>query len=191
MQRLRGFTLIELMMVMAISGIVLALGTPSFISTIQENRLRSQTFEMANLLAYARSEAAKRPNTTVTICPAATLTSTSGCSNVNTWENGWIVLSDVNGNRSFDAATDTVLKVSPTLSNNNTLRTVGFASLNYIQFDNQGMPANSGTFVVCDTRGATSAKALVISISGQVRLAVDEDGDGIVNAHDASEVACP
>lgn len=191
MQHAKGFTLIELMVVLAIAGIVMALGTPSFIETVRDSRLRSQAFEVASLLAYARSEAAKRPNTTITVCPAANPSATSGCTNVNTWENGWIVLSDVNGDRSFNSATDQVLKATPALANNTRLRATGFGGLNYIQFNSQGVPANAGTFVVCDTRGATKAKALVMSIAGQVRMAVDQNNDGILNSHTGANITCP
>ncbi len=191
MQQPKGFTFIELMVVLAIGGMLLMFGAPSFIDTVQDGRLRSQAFEVANLLAYTRSEAAKRPNTTVTVCPASNPGATNGCTNTASWENGWIVLSDVNGNRSFDNATDQVLKISPALSNNNRLRTVGFGGLNYIQFDDQGIPAQGGTFVVCDSRGASRAKAVIMSVAGQMRMAVDTDNDGILNDHNGTNITCP
>lgn len=190
MRRFHGFTLIELMIVLTIAGVLMAMGAPSFTATVQDNRLRSQTYDFSSLMAYARSEAAKRPNTTVTVCPASTLTETSSCSNVSTWELGWIVLSDVNGNRSFDAG-DQVLKVSQALSGGNTLRATGFNALNYIQFDDEGVPSAAGTFTLCDSRGTAKARAVVISIAGQTRFAVDEDNNDIVNDHATDNVTCP
>ncbi|PKM34904.1 MAG: general secretion pathway protein GspH, partial [Gammaproteobacteria bacterium HGW-Gammaproteobacteria-10] len=52
-----GFTLIELMMTIAIGAIILTLGIPSFMETIRSNRLTTRTNELLTSLNLARSEA--------------------------------------------------------------------------------------------------------------------------------------
>lgn len=56
----RGFTLIELMVVVAIVGFVLVLVAPSFSRLIQEQRLRSINTQLVTDLQFARAEAAAR-----------------------------------------------------------------------------------------------------------------------------------
>jgi len=70
-----GFTLLELVMVIAIASIVLAGALPSMTQTIRNNTVASQNMSMIAMLNFARSEAIRR-NTDVTM-----VLSTSG----NTW----------------------------------------------------------------------------------------------------------
>lgn len=66
----RGFTIIELMIVVAIMGILLAVGVPSFRSMVITMRIKNASFDVYSSLLAARSEAMTR-NTTVTITPTA------------------------------------------------------------------------------------------------------------------------
>ena len=65
--RPKGFTLIELMVTIAVAAILLAIATPSFTSIINSNRLTSAANEMVATLQAARMEAV-RLNTTVNVC---------------------------------------------------------------------------------------------------------------------------
>ncbi len=60
MQRLRGFTLIELMMVIALVAILVTLAAPSFYDLILLQRLKSVTAQVMTDLQLARTEAAGR-----------------------------------------------------------------------------------------------------------------------------------
>ncbi|MCG8670522.1 MAG: GspH/FimT family protein, partial [Pseudomonadales bacterium] len=136
----------------------------------------------------ARSEGAKRSQVTITLCPSNDGT---GCTNTPNWEVGFIVLVDVDGDRVVDAGDgDVIVKYFGPLTGGNTLRTFSFDNANFIQMDTEGFPTSGGTFVVCDERGDTSARAVVMTIAGQTRMAVDENDDGIVNYPDGN-VTCP
>lgn len=73
---LRGFTVVELMITVAVLGILLAFAVPSMTDFYDRKRLVSQTEAIANLLQFARSEAIKHPSSdlnervTVTIQPS-------------------------------------------------------------------------------------------------------------------------
>ncbi|MDO8906340.1 GspH/FimT family protein [Hydrogenophaga sp.] len=74
-----GFTLIELMVTVAMAAILAALATPSFRELIEAQRLRDTAFGLVSDLTLARSEAIKRGGN-VAITPVA-----------DAWSGGWTV----------------------------------------------------------------------------------------------------
>jgi type IV fimbrial biogenesis protein FimT len=72
-----GFTLIEVMVVLAITVILSMIAAPSFKSLIAGQRARATSTDLYAALTLARSEAIKR-NSQVTLQPAAA-----------TWQGGW------------------------------------------------------------------------------------------------------
>ncbi|AHI30170.1 GspH/FimT family protein [Marinobacter similis] len=134
----------------------------------------------------------------VTVCGS---TDNASCSGNAAWENGWIVFRDIDGDRSLEAADgDQLLKVGSALTGGNTLRIVDLSSDggNWVQFASNGFPIPSaagnasGTFVICDERGAAQARAVSVNVSGQTRLARDTGGTaGVLNDHDGNDISCP
>lgn len=59
-EQARGFTLVELLVVIALVAIILALAAPSFTGTLARKRLEGVASELATDLQYARSEAVQR-----------------------------------------------------------------------------------------------------------------------------------
>lgn len=57
-----GFTLVEMMVTVAVLAIIIGIATPSFVEMMRQNTLRSQANELLALMHYARSEAIKRRN---------------------------------------------------------------------------------------------------------------------------------
>lgn len=174
-----GFTIIELMMAILIISIVLAIGVPSFNTIILNNRLASQMNTVISTLNFARSEAVKLGNSSVSICGSSNLTS---CNSTN-WEAGWIVFRDADGDGTVDTG-DVILRVQEALTGGNTLRASGFTN-SRITYGRRGEIPSQGSIVLCDSRGATFARALVVNLSGQSRQATDDDStpDNIVNIH--------
>lgn len=79
-----GFTLTELMIVVAIMGLIAAIAAPSMADMVRTQRLRTASFDVFAALNLARSEAIKR-NGPVTITP-----------NNGTWNDGWITRDQYN-----------------------------------------------------------------------------------------------
>lgn len=80
--KLHGFTLIELMVVVALAAIMASLAAPSFKSFVSGQRTKAAASDFAMTAILARSEAIKR-NADVTI--------TSVTSGATGWKNGWTV----------------------------------------------------------------------------------------------------
>ena len=146
-----GFTLIELVVTMAVVAILAALAAPSFTSLINSNRLTGAANDVVAALQVARMDAIRRGESVV-LCPSTNGTTCGGAN----WSR-MIVFSDRNGNRTVDAAHDVVIRdvslaapgiqVSPS-------RNVGGSG--WIRFSGDGLAwvgANRrGALSVCSTR---------------------------------------
>lgn len=117
MGNFHGFTLIELIVVVALVAIGATIAVPSLQSLIRNNRVTAQTNEFIGALSFARSEAVKRGAYVVT-CPA---NDTTGC--VNTaWETGWLIFADPDNSGTYSKTTnDAILKFFPALTSGSTL----------------------------------------------------------------------
>lgn len=81
LSRAKGFTLIELMVVVALMGIMAAMAAPSFNTFLVRQRIKDANSELVSHLTLARSEAIKR-NSDVTIGSVSTSAN---------WSSGWKV----------------------------------------------------------------------------------------------------
>ena len=86
--KVRGFTLIELMVAVAILAVLSALAAPSFNEAFLSNKLASYANNFVASAQLARSEAIKR-NATVVMCRSA---DGASCAASGTWQQGWIVM---------------------------------------------------------------------------------------------------
>jgi type IV fimbrial biogenesis protein FimT len=105
-----GFTLIELLVTLSIAAILAAFALPSFMGTIQRNRISVTAGSLQSDLAYARSESVRRGRS-VSVCPANVTdgSAATSCNSSTNWTNGWIVFVDLNANGAVDSG-ETVLR---------------------------------------------------------------------------------
>lgn len=92
-----GFTLVELMVTIAVVAILAAIALPSFSTSIRNTRLASATNEFIAAVNLARSEAV-RSNRTGQVCA-----SPDGASCGTDWSQGWIVWADADADNTPDA----------------------------------------------------------------------------------------
>ncbi|MGN0927044.1 GspH/FimT family pseudopilin [Ectopseudomonas mendocina] len=105
MQSSRGFTLIELMVVLAIIVIAAAVAVPSYNSSVEAGRKTSAVNNLVGALQFARSEAITRRSDGVKVCASA---GGSTCSGSN-WSAGGVVLDGSTLLRSIPAAPDVTI----------------------------------------------------------------------------------
>jgi type IV fimbrial biogenesis protein FimT len=92
-----GFNLLELMAAVAVLGILLALGVPSFTQMIRNNRVVANTNELVVALSVARSEAVTRGLPTAVCARTSPTSDVCRTGTANSWTGGWLVFVDAVG----------------------------------------------------------------------------------------------
>jgi len=164
-QRVTGFSLVELMVTVVVIGILSALAVPNMRAFIQNMRITSQTNEFISDLNYARSEAIKRA-ADVTVCKSADPTAASPtCLTTGTdWGAGRIIFIDSDTDFEHDS-TEELLRVRETLDGGNTLTNAA----NLIVYTRTGAknPATKVDFNLCDSRGVAFGRQISIDLTGR------------------------
>jgi prepilin-type N-terminal cleavage/methylation domain-containing protein len=102
--RNRGFTLLELMVVLVIAGVLLGIGVPGMRSFILNGRMTAAANDLMAALHLARSEAIKRRVPVVVCTSTNALVAAPTCANSATLS-GWFVFVDANRNGVRDNTT--------------------------------------------------------------------------------------
>lgn len=139
----KGFTLTELVMVVVVVGILAALAIPNMSRFLETNRLAATTNDLQADIAVARSEAI-RQNRQTGIC---TLGAGPSCGAAANWTSGWMVFVDVDNNGTFTVG-DTIVKLHEAVDASVTITPI--ASL--LLIDRQGGTLNIGAYTICNTR---------------------------------------
>src|SRR5882672_3874940 len=118
MNKLSGFTLVEMIISVAVAAILLTIGIPSFRYVTNSNRIAAEINGLLGDMQFARSEAVKE-GIPVSVCVSSNSTACDGV-NVTTWQNGWIVFSDANNDAAVDGGNDVVLRVQKPFASTDT-----------------------------------------------------------------------
>ena len=194
-----GFTLYELLVTMLIVGVVLTAGVPNMIEFTQNSRMTSTANDLHSAFHLARSESS-RAKTNITVCASSnSLTANPNC--VGTWDQGYIVFVDANGDINLGGATETVLRASGPVADGVTLAVADDATYFSYSSTGQGRPNVGGNpavsqIVMCDDRGnniaagGNSAARLFVAIP-LGRATILRDTGLITNALATMGKSCP
>jgi prepilin-type N-terminal cleavage/methylation domain-containing protein len=162
-----GFSLIELMVTIAIAGVLSAVAIPGYTKLMANGRASTYSNQLMSDLRYARSIAMLN-NTTAGVCQPTAIGSTT-CDNAATWQKGWSVLLN---------NTDGTTTIKRNFQFNSTLTAVTNKGIsisggvqNTFKFQANGMPnplpAVSYIFTI-KPQGCTSGYTLTIPADGQI-----------------------
>jgi type IV fimbrial biogenesis protein FimT len=165
--RSRGFTLLEMVSVMGIVGILMAIAIPSFKYVTSANRVAAEGNGLLGDLQYARAEAIKEGQS-VSVCVTQ---DNATCANSNSWNTGWLIFSDVNGDGAINGA-DIALRKSPAFSGTDTLSASN--NVKAITFNREGFAAGLTGAQVFTLHTATTnnqwTRCLTLSTVGMMAI---------------------
>lgn len=146
-KKLHGFTLVELMVTIAVAAILLAIGVPSLTSIYESVRVNNNITKIHDIMVFARSQAISY-GATVIVCPYA---SKDSCG--SNWSDGI---------RVYQEASSTTLRVIDGFSTNDS---VAGPSDNKVTFSADGL-SSGGTFTYTPNGKSAQAKKVYINIGG-------------------------
>ncbi|MCC6597098.1 MAG: GspH/FimT family pseudopilin [Rhodanobacteraceae bacterium] len=160
----RGFTLVELICVLALAAILAGVALPSFGSLVGNTRSTTARLTLAGAFNTARISAVSQGRHVV-LCPSA---NQQVCDDGEQWQHGWVAFVDADHDRELGSG-DTVLTLQQALPEGTAV--VGSSARSRINYQPDGSAGGSNaTLTICDrSGGAASARTLVISASGRVR----------------------
>jgi type IV fimbrial biogenesis protein FimT len=169
-RRIKGLTLIEMMVALAIIGLLSVIGVGSFTELLTSNRISTQANDFFAAVSVARSEAVRRG---APVCMKK-VSATS-----KEWTKGWTIFVDGNAARTvtdmskFCATQGLVLQNYASLSGGNTLTAGDDNFDDGMRFNGMGVPVDkddvgkSSTFLLCrKDKNAAKSKLLSVSTTG-------------------------
>lgn len=172
MNRQTGFTIVELMIAVAIMGILVSVALPSLTYSVINNRITAKTNQLVSVLSYARSEAIIGRN--IRIDPVLIQ------GNTNEWGAGWIVWDDMNGNGVLDCSNDWDADCEKlrTFNFDDGITINGPDNLHRIMYDSRGRLMGSGlsgniSFAICLEKATLKdppGREITIQMTGRTSL---------------------
>lgn len=178
---IQAFTLIELMIALAIAGVLAAYGVP-FLGTVMTNNVLTTTNnDLVASLQYARSSSIRLGGRVIMCTSNNTTAATPTCGGSTVpWTAGWLIFQNNDASVGFDPG-DTLLRTYPKVAADSlSITTVNLGATptniaDYVMFDAPaGEPIvadltnQSGIFRICIANDTTHIRGVMVNISGRI-----------------------
>ncbi len=180
----QGFTLIELMVAIAVVAILSVIALPRMDSFLVKMRVDNEINEIQRLLLTARNMAINTGKNT-TICP---LSSSGSCT--TNWQNDISVFTNSDNllatNTSF-AAPDELVKIKSKIKSGDKLQ---YTQNSIIYTPDGRLLTASSNFKFCPKNNADLSRGVSISLSGRSYTSSDTDNDSKDEDRSGNEIVC-
>jgi type IV fimbrial biogenesis protein FimT len=188
MRRQCGITVAELLVALAVVGVLTGFAIPAFSGFMERNRATIALNQLLGALQSARAAAVtlRRP---VVVCPGD---SAVACGARDSWHLGMLIFADRNGDGRRDADED-VLRWLPGLAGAGRIYWRSFRNRSYLQFNPSGLTNwQNGNLLYCPRNGDVHfARSVIINPAARPRKAPDRNRDGIPEDANGQPLRCP
>ena len=178
----QGLTLVELMVTLAIAGILFTVGAPAVSSMMHRYQAASEIQAIQMAIQLTRSQAILSGKTT--LCPLVN----NVCK--REWNLELTAFFDPNGNKKLDSNESVITRVAAV----DPSKVLRLYPKRAFQFDSRGFAGfNNGSFSYCRVAGEDhkTGAAFIISRLGRIRGGLDSNEDGLPETANGKNVICP
>jgi len=181
-----GFTLIELMVSIAITSILASIAMPNLNAYLTQLRVDNEISTLHRLLFTARN-AAINTQLPVTVCP---LNEQNQCT--SQWQNDIVVFIDLNNNNIYEPLNnETLIRTKSAIRNTDKLQYgIGRSRIIYAPTGRTAGWGSNGTLKYCPENYPEQSRAIRIATSGRLYASSDIDNDGRDEVRSGGEVNC-
>lgn len=166
-QKLSGFTLVELMITLAVAAILLTIATPSYIALTANNKAATEANKLLYAINLTRSEAVKRGSVVSLCARKSPRTNPETCAASTDWSTGWLMFTDTTGTAGSFDGTDSLIQVWEDLSGNPTLT----STVNNLQYQPTGTLNSAASFSLSYTDcTGDNLRSIAISLTGRAAV---------------------
>lgn len=182
----QGFTLVELMVAIAVVAILSTIALPNMSDFLVKMRVDNEISEMQRLLLTARNMAINTGRNT-TICPLSSGTCTTNwAGEISVFTNS----SNTVDNDKYDAVTEELVKIKDAIKSGDRLQFGIFAGVVYTPEGKLLFPTAASTFKYCPKDKDDRSRGIDISISGRSYTSSDTDSDDKDEDRAGNEIVC-
>lgn len=167
-----GFTILELMVVVAIAGVLAAIAIPAMGNFLRNSRITSAANDVMAGFHFARSEAIKR-RIPVTLCTSANSLAANPTCAASDLLTGWIAFVDINRNGQVEVGEQVLMQHEAMNAQVTAQSALNPFAVTYLQ-NGLAWNANAAQLVLCDDRGNTpsggelsAARGILVSVTGR------------------------